>query len=434
MSTKVKGDKIKEGSIPLSALSNEIKDKIENAGGGADWNAQPGEAGYIENKPFYIEQINIDKNDIVWDEMGEGCTVQLSQLGAITIYFEDITDGIFGPLILNEQNEYRGKIYASDSSWDVYLNTDNFVLSLTDGHKVGSNIVSITQDVLKQIDSKYIPNSDWNAKEGEAGFIKNRTHYDYVGISDTPLFNTPSPSRWNTETIEKRFYKGKEWEEKQFVFYIRGVDFIDNVYNNPDNPIRLEWNFIKQNEYIHNLTLSSMGEINVKLTAYEKYNPDTGIEGAYDYYIKLEFISDSGFEGDTNIEFYSETTLQKKIDAKYLPDTVIKTTSQSLSDAEKTQALTNLGIDPVVLKYTINPYGITISQPIPEDLANIIYDYNTNEFLPIIKNVCYIAKNSGIHQYIVYVASAYNTIFTMDPGDTTFTYEYNSEHKVFLIP
>ena len=52
MSTKVKGDKIKEGSIPLSALASEVKDKIENAGGGADWNAQKGEAGYIENKPF----------------------------------------------------------------------------------------------------------------------------------------------------------------------------------------------------------------------------------------------------------------------------------------------------------------------------------------------------------------------------------------------
>ena len=52
MATKVKGDAIKEGSIPLSALSNEVKDKIENAGGGADWNAKQGEAGYIENKPF----------------------------------------------------------------------------------------------------------------------------------------------------------------------------------------------------------------------------------------------------------------------------------------------------------------------------------------------------------------------------------------------
>ena len=51
MATKVKGDAIKEGSIPLSALATEVKDKIENAGG-ADWNAQEGDAGYIKNKPF----------------------------------------------------------------------------------------------------------------------------------------------------------------------------------------------------------------------------------------------------------------------------------------------------------------------------------------------------------------------------------------------
>ena len=63
MATKVKGDAIKEGSIPLSALSNEVKDKIKNAGGGADWNAQEGEAGYIENKPFGIKYCPWDSND-----------------------------------------------------------------------------------------------------------------------------------------------------------------------------------------------------------------------------------------------------------------------------------------------------------------------------------------------------------------------------------
>lgn len=51
MATKVKGDAIKEGSIPLSALSNEVKGKIENASG-ANWEAQEGYAGYIKNKPF----------------------------------------------------------------------------------------------------------------------------------------------------------------------------------------------------------------------------------------------------------------------------------------------------------------------------------------------------------------------------------------------
>ena len=53
MATKVKGGAIKEGSIPLSALSEEIKNKIESAGGSSatpDWNAVEGEAGHIENK------------------------------------------------------------------------------------------------------------------------------------------------------------------------------------------------------------------------------------------------------------------------------------------------------------------------------------------------------------------------------------------------
>ncbi len=64
MSTKVKGETIKEGSIPLSALATEVKDKIENAGGGADWNTQEGEPGYIENRTHYIvSQGNVENRD-----------------------------------------------------------------------------------------------------------------------------------------------------------------------------------------------------------------------------------------------------------------------------------------------------------------------------------------------------------------------------------
>lgn len=46
------GGEIKEGSIPLSALNDEVRDMIKSAGGGADWNAAEGEVGYIKNKPF----------------------------------------------------------------------------------------------------------------------------------------------------------------------------------------------------------------------------------------------------------------------------------------------------------------------------------------------------------------------------------------------
>lgn len=66
MATKVKGDAIKEGSIPLSALATEVKDKIENAGGGADWNAQSGK-GYIENKPFSKFKVNGEIFDVSLD-------------------------------------------------------------------------------------------------------------------------------------------------------------------------------------------------------------------------------------------------------------------------------------------------------------------------------------------------------------------------------
>jgi hypothetical protein len=51
----IEGSNIKEGSIPLSALSIEVKNKIENAGGGADWNAKENEAGHILNRTHFTQ-------------------------------------------------------------------------------------------------------------------------------------------------------------------------------------------------------------------------------------------------------------------------------------------------------------------------------------------------------------------------------------------
>lgn len=173
--------------IDLTGLSRAITKIKEWVNGILDWNAQEGQDGYIRNKPFYIEQININKNGIVWDDMNGSGTIQLSQLGTITICFNDPSEGIFGPLILNEQNEYRGEISAPDSGWKVYLNTDNFVLTFIDTMQSGGGIVSITQDIfIKQLDEKYIP--DTIARQSEITRVENDFKQKLAKKANDPTF------------------------------------------------------------------------------------------------------------------------------------------------------------------------------------------------------------------------------------------------------
>lgn len=185
MTTKVKGEAIKEGSIPFSALATEVKDKIENAGGGADWNAQEGEAGYIENKPFefidkhgnafYYDAVN-NPNYIIWDlPSASDCSViQILDYDGFPqyIFLDDKTDGslynmdhIFNTSTFNykwlENNELGIEIpsYVFDEGEDVrtYLNdlekysTGGIVRKISDVY-LPNNVLKTTPYTLSNAD------------------------------------------------------------------------------------------------------------------------------------------------------------------------------------------------------------------------------------------------------------------------------------------
>ena len=115
MSTKVKGEAIKEGSIPLSALATEVKAKIENAGGGADWNAQGGESGYIKNKPFSFTKV-----------------IRLKELNPTYYYDED-------------ENEICEAIIPLVDSFDVYTTT--YQVAGTQDYPIGYDYFKIKPGV-----------------------------------------------------------------------------------------------------------------------------------------------------------------------------------------------------------------------------------------------------------------------------------------------
>lgn len=286
MSTKVKGGAIKEGSIPLSALSNEVKDKIENAGGGADWNAKEGEAGYIENKPFeyrysYKEDINTEFTS------------------------SDMTQDFF---IFSEEDihknftlRYTGELYYND---------------------LGSSIVY---------------------KIGDTG----------GSILVNKLYESFSDSNFSVSC----YYDDSELGYFISVTYNKGKD-------DPKYEVR-----------------------------------------------------------NANIEIIVDEKIVK-IDEKYLSDTVLKTTPQTLSDDAKNQALANLGIDPVVLKYLVNPFILgEYILTIPLELRDIILGDYSEEF-------GYTLKPIASSLIKIYNGAGFTSIATFGNGQD---YNIDFENNKFII-
>lgn len=111
MATKVKGEAIKEGSIPMSALATEVKDKIENAGGGADWNAQEGEAGYIKNKLFRFIDCNGNEYKFKNALKETDFTPILNENGETYLYKKQIDAEDLQYVIANKRASYYGVSY-----------------------------------------------------------------------------------------------------------------------------------------------------------------------------------------------------------------------------------------------------------------------------------------------------------------------------------
>ena len=262
MATKVKGEAIKEGSIPFSALTTEVKDKIENAG--ADWNAQEGENGYVENRTHYSYVFN---KSAVYDEN--------SNFSNISFYID---------------------ISNVTISKDAFFGTALIVNVST---SLGETVIGINKEQYMEM---------------EAG---------------------------NRVLITANF---------------------------PNESIDL---YVSYHEYLDLTKKEAIISI------------DGAVYGTY----TLSCI------------------LVKQLDSGYLPDTVIKTTPQTLSTADKNQALSNLGIDPVVWKYMCDPCEIYISDSyddninnVPEDIIPIIFsDGIINKNL---LNLCVFHLYIGTNEYL----------------------------------
>lgn len=191
---------------------------------------------------------------------------------------------------------------------------------------------------------------DWNAQEGEAGYIENRPCY----------VNLDNGRRITLDNADITLSSDENWYEKIII---------------PLNEVKISLYFYNYNEELIHYVLTegqSVFDYNFgcKFTAVlnEYDNCDLLLTNFDD---SKEYI-DTVFAETKLVYDYNDNVVQK-LNSEYLPNTLIKTTPQTLSDAEKNQALTNLGIDPVVWKYICDPLIIKSGQKVPEEL---IGEYN----------------------------------------------------------
>ena len=390
MSTKVRGDKIKEGSIPFSALSKDVK----YVTGSYDVEAVFDAAGTY---PFNFADYyfcKVGNKFVSLSGIGDGRSIQIFDGPPVYIRYE--YNGIHSTCVITDVAGYITK------ERPVEIVTIN-----------KSNSLFLPDD---------IGGADWNAQEGEAGYIDNKPFGDTL--------NTPITEKYDFEFVSEEgdapvvyVYKTQLESSELYIKYPYYCGYEDNTQFGYD-VAKLD---TKNELYVSIDVLDFRIEAKIHVIP----SQDEMEDDVYELYIRTY-----DYENLKSLYVFEDsyTEILKPIPSVYLPNTVIKTTPQSLSDTAKNQALANLGIDPVVWKYITDPLWIIPGSPIPEDLANIIYDYDAGMFNSIIKNVCvfYTTTEEGDRfEYIFYINLNDDVVYTRHNTNTIFKYKYNYTSRTF---
>jgi hypothetical protein len=218
------------------------------------------------------------------------------------------------------------------------------------GNTINESQKFITLDGLEtfynKLQSKYTtPN--WDAKKGENGYIENRTHYETA----------------QDKTIYQSVCGYGEIYDHDDIY---GVEVsIDGFYSSSSEGREVEVRFTDGIEYYTDWY--ELYSIPTKLVFYGSgNNPDYGFgeitgDGYEDIRIVDRFRGCSGYTEALEISNpynvglvceYREKPVVTPLDDKYIPNTVLKTTPQTLSDDDKNQVKENLGLHDTMLNVT----------------------------------------------------------------------------------
>ena len=203
---------------------------------------------YVKNRTHYDDEIQIDT--FVWDGNSEGHIVVPQ--GDSGIFYTKISDVMptlddcsKGGKVVRTYPDGRSvtaTIKTSTTGIDsngwlvianslvvvpeelvgVYFENDDCTFPESGLYGLGSDGVSpryeisitgftgFNERVLKKLDKKFLPDdiggvADWNASEGEPGYVKNRTHYEETVFGDTLIWNGNADGC--AKVVEADYYK-----------------------------------------------------------------------------------------------------------------------------------------------------------------------------------------------------------------------------------
>ena len=276
----------------------------------------PSKGDYIKNRPFYTE----GGGTVLIDGDFESLSVMSNNLIQTGVNVNFI-EGESYTLYINGENKGTVVCANSDigvnfgSGYSSYQVLPNGNIAHFDGDGTFNiKFIQGTDEIVHQIDHKYIPNADWNASEGEAGYVKNRTHYEEIVKTDISGMEITLTKDWSRDEVEHGmnlpFELGQVWmvtntSQAGQEFPVQEADdgtlYIGSYPNT--NPFYVTTNTLKGN-----------------LSWIYATSPERGI-----------FTCVSGYVTSTNI---------KKLDPKYLPETA--------TDEEILQCLSNsINLSPI---------------------------------------------------------------------------------------
>ena len=296
----IEGSNIKEGSIPLSALVS--KEYMLN--------------GYICNEIYYITELT--SNDTYFN-VPESCNVVYLQSRVFKAPIEIVKGTKItiskGPVVIITYDDNGIKI---NSNYSYY------------GIKVYAAIKPIT--------------TDWNAQQGEAGYIENKP---FEKIIFNGIIESDNTIVYNYNPDCTSLYIS--FESREILHFTEYFEEQEITLNWPN--IKVYWN-------------------GVDMVVITNLSDNT-----------IDFIKN-------NISFYGYNS---QLPSSSIDNSVIKTFPQTLSDTDKNQALANLGIPRVI---NADFYRIGGDMTIDE-LSEILGDCVTDEIL--IQGICYRTEHCTVY-------------------------------------
>lgn len=390
-----------------------------------DWNAEEGEAGYIENRTHYS---TIDNYEFEVGETGEdtsdiyvGCYPGWANDAEPQYYCEikgfpcnvkiisDWWDNKCSAEYTFSKPEDKVNVMWKDSNnnnyHNVYFHIDAYngkyyFYAHANGYKNDGYLpewgpYTVIIENLKQINEKYIPSTiaktkdikcDWNAKDDETGYIKNKPCYEidrYPNIHGEiyvyPDYMTELPDYYSAYPNHKDY-------EIRISAINSGVMLDPNDSEGHDIDIssgETSWLKISSESVFSDVTINGKKYKNVSL---------------YDLGIDITFSESGGSDSGNpqiysgNIEAFIEYRISpelKKLDSKFLPNNL--------------ESIANINIDPFVLEHMLNPFKITLYYDeegidtkwgdgikefgvVDQQLIDWLYDYYDNEYYRMTEN------------------------------------------------